>query len=351
MSLSTDHQTCVFDFHGDDEGGFYRVDMTNRPGEINRPVMVNRGNKFQVNANLLHVVHGTTKGGGLEATLLVASFTFLPTKDKRFVAANITWVFGSDDPAVEISVANAAPCGSWSLCPIKQMQETNFTGRANAGTGANPVKANIEAEYSMKRAMEIDFHTKVEGSRRMENRDNGGHDAVRWYLSENRKAKTGICRTLQVAVLLHRTVVAGRIPQPGPAKFRGALNVVVDKGGWSETATMAKRVWRKAPKDEAVYFLPGTNLESGTFEIDKDNLDHVELERDIMFMSLHEDFEEVRKARVERRKKLEEQKREEQATNPATEIEVGPVVATGFPIWVLYVVLGVVVALAWRQIV
>src|SRR5580698_80430 len=105
----------VFDFDGEGEGGFFRLRMTNRDGELNRRVMYNKGEKFLIVATLLDVAHGKmASGGGEDATLLIANFLFVPSGGKRFVEANISWTFTSDDPAVEVAVENIAPRGSWA---------------------------------------------------------------------------------------------------------------------------------------------------------------------------------------------------------------------------------------------
>jgi hypothetical protein len=60
---------------------------------------------------------------------------------------------------------------------------------------------------------------------------------------------------------------------------------------------------KKTEKDEAVVFQAGEGLESGNFYIDKTKLGEVHLENDVMFMSLHESFDDVRREREERAQK------------------------------------------------
>jgi hypothetical protein len=156
MAFNRDYANAlVLDFTGENEGGFYRISMTNAQGELNRRVMINRGEKFQVLSNLLDVAHGKIKEGGDDATLLIASFYFLPSRDKRFVEPHITWTFTSDDPAVEVSVERISPDGAWSLAPVKQARERNFVGRAGVGPAAGPISATVDGEFGMKQAMEL----------------------------------------------------------------------------------------------------------------------------------------------------------------------------------------------------
>lgn len=329
----------VFDLSRDNEGGFYRVPMTNDGDEANRPVMVNRGEKFQVVAELLDVVHGTVEDGGDDATLLIASFYFLPSGQKRFVEAAITWAFTSDDPAVKVAVDKIAPAGTWSLAPVRRSEEKSLTAKANVGPAHGPVTATIGGEFGMKQEVEIDYHTTVTGAKRMVNRDKGGHDGVRWTLEENKVTKGGICRMLQVGILLRRTILKGKTPKPDP-KFRGEVDVVVGKGGWSEAASKAKAVWKKLEKDEAIIFQPGIDRKSGSFDIDATKLNDLDLQADVMFMSLHESFDDLRKQREERAKK----KREEEEEEAKKQQLAAPVSIPGLPVppWVFFVAAGVI---------
>jgi hypothetical protein len=150
----------------------------------------------------------------------------------------------------------------------------------------------------------------------METRGQGGFDSVRWYLKENENDEKGICRLLQVGVLLTQKVIPGMKPQPGTPIFRGAVDIAVDKGVWSNTRTYVQRVWKDADKgkDDAIIFQRTEERVSGYFDdlIDRDNLAAISLTDDIMSMSLHENFEDLRKDREERkRKKLEEQQKQE----------------------------------------
>lgn len=352
MDNGNSEDSLVFDLNSENEGGVYRVAMTNAEGELNRHVMVNRGDKFQVTANLLDVAHGTVRDTGDDATLLIASFYFLPSRKKRFIEATITWAFTSDDPSVEIAVEKLAPEGSWSLAPVRQSLEKSVTGKANAGPGIGPVTASIGGEFGMKKTLENDHHTTIMGVKRMVNRDKGGFDAVRWTLMENEATKTGICRMLQVGILLKRTILKGETPKSGSApKFRGELEMVVDKGGWSEVASKARRVWKKAEKDEAIEFQPGTDRNSGNFDINKTMLGDLDLQSDVMFMSLHQSFEDIRKEREERtRKKREERETQNLETIATTE---GSAASTPIPsllFWAFSVIAGVFGIYLWQRI-
>jgi hypothetical protein len=300
----------VFDLEGSGEGGFYRVPMTNRPGEANRHVMINTGENFQVLANLLDVVHGKVKDGCDDGTLLIASFSFLPTAERRFKNVRIQWKFESDDPAREIEVEAIAPEGSWSLNPTKRTDENSLALKGNVGPNAGPVAASGGGEYTMKTTQEKDFHTVVTGSRRIRGPGKGMPNTALWYVQENPDGqKKGIARTLHVGVLLKRTVLLGQTPNVNT--FRGSIEIDAQKDFWSQRASDVKRVWKKAEKNEAIMFQPEKDRISGMFEIEKNSLADVGLEDNVMFMSLHESFEDLKKEREERKKKKEQEEEEE----------------------------------------
>jgi hypothetical protein len=381
MASKRELEDRIFELDGEGQGGFYRVPMTNRDGELNRHVMVNRGDKSLVTATLLDVVHGKMKADGDDATLLIASFLFLPADDQRFANANISWTFTSDDPAVEVEVVDIAPKGSWALNPVTLKLETTIAAKGNIGGVGGPVTANAGADYGRKAAKDLEYHTLVDGSMKVEERDYGGFDSARWNLKENVQHPRGICRMLQVGVLLKRTILSGKKPRPGPLPtFRGAVDITVEKGAsnWTHAKSALRRAWKKMEKDEAIVFRPDTDLVSEHFDIEKDNLGVINLTDDIMYMSLHESFEEVRKERQERKKKWEDsekskQQQEEEDKKQQDEAEtkrhaVAAVAAgtstlaqsqgggrdtssaNGPSAWLLYVVLGMLGMYFWQQL-
>ena len=314
-----DRQNISFDLDGDGQGGYYHVRMANKPGEINRPIMVDRGNKFQVLADLLEVVHGTMENDGDCATLIIANFSFLPSSERRFKTAQISWTFMSDHPAVQVEVTDIAPEGSWRFMPTNRTDDKSGTGNAEVGLSTSVVTAKIGGEYAMKQTQDRDFHTEVIGSKRLFERDTGGHDTARWNLKENPSQRTGIARNLRVGVLLKRTVLPGVLPESSSTTtFRGAIEIVVEKDWWSQRKSEVKRVWSKTEKDDAIVFRPGTDRMSGQFDIDPKRLGSVRLQDDVMSMSLHESFESLQEERKARKKQLEEAKQDRTEQEPTT---------------------------------
>ena len=318
MSSKTDLDDCILEMDGEGQGGFYRVPMTNRDGEFNRKVMVNRGERSQVTARLLAVAHGKMKADGDDATLVIASFLFTPANEKRFANASISWTFTSDDPAIEIEVDEIAPEGSWALNPVTLKLETTIAAKAGiAGTGG-PVTVNTGAEFGRKSAKDVEYHTLVDGSMKVDERDYGGFDTARWSLKENVQHPRGICRVLQVGVLLKRIILSGRKPRPGSLPtFRGVIDITVETGTskLSHAKSSLSRAWKKTKKDDAILFRPDIDKVSRHFDIEKDNLGAMDLTDDIMYMSLYENFEEVQKERRERKEKMREDsdKKQEEA--------------------------------------
>jgi hypothetical protein len=290
VKMSVNFDGFVLDLEGDGQGGFFRVG--NRPGEVNRPVMINRGTKLQVTADLVEVMHGTLKPGGDQGTLIVADFRFLPTNWRRFKAAIVKFQFISDDPSVEVAVIDIAPHGSWSLNPTSRKDE--FGGILKPEAGAGGANASL-GEVSLKQTQDKNFHTKVSGSMKMETRDTGGKDTAQWTLAENPAQKTGIASTLRVAILLKRIRLAEDQKKTGEEPtFRGIVEVIADSDLFSSIEEKLERVRKKVPKDEAVVFKHGKNLSSDRFKIDDTSLGSHKL-NDIMYMSLHESYEDLGK--------------------------------------------------------
>ncbi|ETS73384.1 hypothetical protein PFICI_14989 [Pestalotiopsis fici W106-1] len=309
-SSQTDFERFVFDLDGDGQGGFYRARMANTPGEINRRVMINRGDKFQVLADLLDVVHGTQNENGDDATLIIASFYFLPTRERRFKRAQITWTFTSDDPAVDVEVTKISPMSTWSLVPTQRTDEKSVTRKAEIGSSAGPATASGSGEWSLTQTQVSNFHTEVTGAMRVYERDTGGFDTARWDLGENEAQKTGIARMLQVGVLIKRTMLPGMTPKSGEVPtFRGALEVVVEKDWWSQRTSEVRRVWKKTEKEDAIVFRPGVDRRSDLFDIEHDNLGGIHLQDEVMFISLHQSFEVMQEERKARKRLKEEQRR------------------------------------------
>jgi hypothetical protein len=395
MARRADMRDFVFDLEGTAEGSAYRVQVKNDSGEKNRQVIINNDDPFLTVGTLLDVIHGKTRVGGDDATLIIANFQFVPSGNKRFVSANLTWTFSCDDPAVNIAVEQITPHGNWVLDAVTLKVDQAVSGNASISPQGGPISAgSLGGEYRRGTAKEVVRHTSVQGTQRMEARHEGGFDSVRWHLRENENDKQGICRMLRVGVLLTQRVRPGMKPRPGTPIFQGNVDIVVEKGFWSKGKEFIKPVWKKADKDkdEPVLFQRTEERVSGLFDdlIDRDSLAAVNLTDDIMSMSMHEDFGDLRKAREKRRqKKLEEQQekvreeeerrrkqkeeekkeeskqaeaesRSESRGNEAAGLDGGQRVLTqtlahpppsSFPPWVAYIALGVLLMYAWQKLV
>jgi biotin carboxyl carrier protein len=190
---------------------------------------------------------------------------------------------------------------------------------------------------------------------------------------------------VMVGVLLRRTIKPGKKPKPGPAPiFLGAVDIHADKHVQPDLKAWTEKAFKDTYKDDAVRFQPGTDKDSGRFEIDKNNLEAISLTDDIMYMSLQENFDELRRRKEEKKKiKQEEAERkkqeEEEATKkkeeeeaekakneksavPAPVIGTAPAVSdtqgggqatsptTAVPTWIYYVVLGMLGTYLWQQL-
>ncbi|KAF4631246.1 hypothetical protein G7Y89_g6886 [Cudoniella acicularis] len=285
----------ALELEGDGTGGFYRV--RNRKDQINRSAIINRGEKFSVIADLVEVVHGTLKPGGDAGAIIVADFQFIPKRGRRYKGAIINFQFESDDPSVEVSVEKIAPLSRWALNPTTRNDKFSLSFKPSIE--AIPGVGNVSlGELSSSQKQDKLFHTEVEGSMRLETRDEGGKDTAQWVLGENEAQKTGIARALRVAIVVKRAILNASDGEmiklsidEGPT-FRVTVEAVAEVPimslGWAEEKFEILR--KKVPVDDAVVFKPGKNLESGLFDFSKTALLAEDLKK-VMAMSLYQSFE------------------------------------------------------------
>jgi hypothetical protein len=322
MDFETDaYDHAEFDLSGQGENSSYRVDMVNKPGERNRGLMLSKGESYTVSATLLEVVHGKWKNGGDgEATLIIASFRFIPPNNRRFKYAKIDWTFTSDDPALDIKVAEVAPDAGWASDPITLKLERTIGVTGNVGASLTPANAGLTTKYEGKEAKDLVYHTSVSGTSRMEGLKNqGGPNSARWILKENPKQKQGICTMLQVAVLLRRPVEEGKNPKPRPEQtFKSTMEIVVNKGsanakGFFSGVKEEVQDWssKKTSGDQAVEYHPDKPSQSGDFIVDENNLHATNLE-EIMFMSMSSSWEDLKKERQDRKRAKEDAEEKKQ---------------------------------------
>jgi hypothetical protein len=292
--------TLVLDLDGDGPGGFYRV--RNRKGQINREAIINRGEKFQVMADLVEVTHGTLNvkpdgTAGDDAALLVADFHFVPKRGRRYKGATVKFIFTSADPLVEVSVEKIAPYGCWTKNPTTRDDKFSWSLKPSVeppGVGGISV-----GEVSSSQGQTKTFHTFVDGTMRMETRDEGGKDTAQWVLSENEAQSTGIARSFRVAILVKLAIDPKR-KTTEPIKFSATVEAIADVPftslGWVEEKVESIR--KKVPVDDPVVFKRGVDLESGVFKFDKTNLRGEDLTK-VMAMDLYHSFEAMDKAKQE----------------------------------------------------
>lgn len=283
--------TLVLELDGDGPGGFYRV--RNRKGQINREAIIDRGEKFQVIADLVEVTHGTlnVKPDGTvgdNATLIVADFHFVPKRGRRYKGATIKLTFTSADPLVEVSVEKIAPFGCWTTNPTTR--EDNFLGTLSPSAEVPGVGAVSLGNVSWSQGQNKTFHTFTDGAIRMETRDEGGKDTAQWVLGENEAQLTGIARSIRVAILV-KLAIAPERKTTEPLQFSATIEAIADipfSVGWMKEKVDSMR--KKVPIDDPVVFQWGVDLESGLFKFDKKNLRCENLTK-IMAMNLYHSFE------------------------------------------------------------
>ncbi|EJT77077.1 hypothetical protein GGTG_06991 [Gaeumannomyces tritici R3-111a-1] len=296
MDSDDPYAPLVLDLDGEGSGGFYRV--RNRPDELNRGAAINRGEKFQVVADIVEVTHGSLSmepngTAGVPGVLIVADFQFVPKQGRRYKGATIKFTFTSDDPLVEVSVERIGPSGRWSKYPTTRNDASSW--KLSPSVGAAGVDVSL-GDVSNAKEQTKTFHTFVTGTIRMETRDEGGKDTAQWVLEENEAQKTGIARFFRVAILAKLDVSPER-KTPEPPQFQATVEAITTvpfmSRGWAEEKIEVVR--KKVPVDDPIKFKCGVNRESGLFKFDKKSLRGEDLTK-IMAMNLYHSFEDLNKA-------------------------------------------------------
>jgi hypothetical protein len=282
----------VLDLEGGGCGGFYRV--RNRGKQVNRDAIINRGEKFQVIADLVEVKHGTLKPGSDLGTIIVADFHFVPKRSRRYKGAIIKFTFTSDDPQVEVSVERIAPHDCWTKHPT--IRDDSFSWTLKPAVDAPGIGEISFGEICSSETRIKTFHTMVDGTIRLEIRDSGGKDTAQWVLGENEAQSTGIARSLRVAMVVKLAISPGRITTSLP-NFSATVEAVADvpfcSQGWIEEQVETMK--NKSPMDEPVNFQHGVDLESDLFKFSKTKLLDEDLTK-VMAMDLYNRFEDLNKA-------------------------------------------------------
>ncbi len=190
------------------DGGAFR--LSNSGNELQRVNVLQRDDgKLTAHANLHSVTHGTLVSGGESATLIIMDFSFHGSQQegRRYREATINIRFtesGTVNEDTDPIVFQIAPSGSLTYNPLKvqQSQSTTIQNNIQAGLGASPVSLGIGLGFEKSAVVEKTDAAKLFGSPRIDGRNRGKPNSVRWTLLENRHEEGGIPSQLRTAILL-----------------------------------------------------------------------------------------------------------------------------------------------------
>ncbi|RGP79390.1 hypothetical protein FLONG3_2445 [Fusarium longipes] len=175
-----------------------------------RNIVDRTSSSYAVRSRLIGAVHGYKSARTKElATLLVLSFSFLPSKRNiRIKSANITVDFSGDngDPVVAAMV----PDGKVNALQ-NNIEETTMNGpginAGNAGIDINVgMGANWEGIVTAQAGVTVQRSSAVVlfGSKSVKGKSVGEYNALNWTIMEDPILKAGVPPYLQTAILLER---------------------------------------------------------------------------------------------------------------------------------------------------
>jgi hypothetical protein len=232
-----------------DEGAQFR--HQNDGDEIERTIVIDRGEALVVTCELLPAIHGQyTPDSYSPASLVIFDFSFLPTKHaRRFLEAEISVIFADEerggqlyDPEVkEISFSPSGQASYLSMFPTTRRQEVARGVQVLGGGGA------------------------FGASLRVRGRGKGGHNAAEWSLLENSSTRSGIPTFFRAAVLLLRPDFAeGR-------RFTAMVTIKAKVDLLTSIEEGVKRVLGKINKVDPIIFDP-EQKDPPTTTFDRTNL-------------------------------------------------------------------------------
>jgi hypothetical protein len=261
-----------------DDGAEYR--NRNDGDEIEREVVIDRGEDIFVGCELLPVIHGQMDPeSAVPASLVVFDFHFQGNaRKKRFLSAHISVVFADEqspgnpqfDPVVrEVSFAPTGAGGRHSIIPTMRQKEVRRAVNLSGGGGAFGVEIKGGTSYEVTETVKTYDSAILEARKRVLGRAVGKKNTAEWVLLENESLHDGIPPFMRVAVLLER-----QSAEDEPRRFKGTISI-------DAKVAMGYRVadiWnvlgmRKVPPVDPVIFDPERRRRvAGIIEADANHL-------------------------------------------------------------------------------
>lgn len=194
---------------GNEEDGFLRTQNASTIDYERRNVIERTRGAVHIRCDLIDVIHGSLdEHGGSNATLVILKFRFNPQKESRRVVRarlNIEFLPAMKGGAIP-EVYAIAPEDRWTVVPTTDHEETVKSGGLNLGAAGIPfVDASVHTTIERTVSRDISDATTVTGSINLAPGKNSGiSSCAAWNLLENKRRKTGVPDSVQVAVLLKR---------------------------------------------------------------------------------------------------------------------------------------------------
>jgi hypothetical protein len=267
---SNDVLTLALELNPEGDGGSYRI--KNKPKEVNRPIITDRGDSLTVLADLVAVIHGKVvdndNPNGGPATLIITDFWLMPNKtSRRFTWAQVTFRISALDHSLGGAggegpeVFNIAPKGQYSIEPMKVHLDQGWSADVSASAPIGPVSPGLSFGWELKKGFDKGAQTTLSGIQRLQGREFGLKNTAVWTMKENKTTKQGIPTRLRTAILLKREILQSK------AKFQATVDIEVDADIVSQTGFVIKRLLGKIPKDDPVIFDPAISTTSVGFNI------------------------------------------------------------------------------------
>lgn len=235
---------------GTDGDGFLRTQNASTIDYERRNVIERTKGAVHVRCDLIDVIHGSfdERSGTNDATLVILKFRFDPQKESRRVIrarVNIEF-FATTKGGATPEVYAIAPDDRWTVLPTTDHEETAKSGGLNLGAAGIPfVDASVHATIERTVSRDISDATTVTGSINLAPGKNFGiSSCAAWNLLENKRRKTGVPDSVQVAVLLKR-------------EDNELFNSMVTIDADVDLVTRTERlINRKVPLDDPILFNP-----------------------------------------------------------------------------------------------
>jgi hypothetical protein len=225
---------------------------------------------LELHADITDVVHGRLSPIEAPASLIIITFRFYGSNmTQRFHQAEITVRFTDEMKHLDFDpeVIKLWPEGDFTLDKSTTHEENTSGTEIYTTGGPGPVQVGVKASWTKTAKFEMSNRAGLIGSKRIEGRNWGQQNAVRFHLFENTTQKTGIASELRTAVLLKRLNDTNRF------KADVTIKATADIGYGFQT--LVRKFMGRSPEVDPVTFNP--QLEPTRKDINVDQLSNLNL--------------------------------------------------------------------------